>query len=60
VDHTVGLIGLDKVTITISVIKSTLKKWDRHMEGMGFNRNTCRVLMGKLEGKRQLRKHRSG
>jgi hypothetical protein len=35
-------------------------KWDGHVEGMGVKRNAYRVLLGKLERKEQLGRHRSG
>jgi hypothetical protein len=43
VDHRVCLNGLDKGTISVSVIKLKLKKWDRHVEGMGVKKNAYRV-----------------
>jgi hypothetical protein len=38
----------------IREIKSRRMNWSRHMASMGERRGTYRVLVGKLEGKRQL------
>jgi hypothetical protein len=41
-----------------SIIKSRRMSWARHVARMGEKRNAYRLLVGKLEGKRSLRKPR--
>jgi hypothetical protein len=38
----------------IRMIKSTRMRWAEHIARMGEKRNACRILVGKLEGKRPL------
>jgi hypothetical protein len=38
----------------IRMIKSKRMRWTGHVIQMGAKRNACRILMGKLEGKRPL------
>jgi len=40
------------------MIKSERKKWADHVTRMRGKRNACRIFVGKLEGKRALRKPR--
>jgi len=43
----------------VRVIKSRRMGWARHVARMGEERGVCRVLLGKLEGKRPLGRPRS-
>jgi hypothetical protein len=38
----------------IRIIKSRRMRWAGHVTRMGEKRNVCRLLVGKLEGKRPL------
>jgi hypothetical protein len=38
----------------IKMIKSRRMRWAGHVARMGENRNACRIVMGKPEGKRPL------
>jgi hypothetical protein len=40
----------------ISMIKSRRMRWRGHVARTGEKMNTCKILVGKLEGKRPLRK----
>jgi hypothetical protein len=40
------------------IIKSRRMRWVGHVVGMGKKRNTCRLLVGKPEGKRPLGRRR--
>jgi hypothetical protein len=40
------------------MIKSRRVRWAGHVARMGEKRNACKVLVGKLEGKRPLGRHR--
>jgi hypothetical protein len=42
----------------VRVIKSRRMRWAGHVAGLGERRGVYRVLMGKLEGKRPLRRFR--
>jgi hypothetical protein len=42
----------------IRMIKSRRMRWVGHVAQMGEKRNSCRILVGKPEGKRPLRKPR--
>jgi hypothetical protein len=42
----------------ISVIKSRRMRWAGHVALMGETRNAYKILIGKPEGKRPLRRHR--
>jgi hypothetical protein len=42
----------------IRIIKSRMMKWEGHVSQMGEKRNAYRLLVGKLEGKRLLRRTR--
>jgi hypothetical protein len=42
------------------MIKSRRMRWARHVARIGDKRNTYRILMGKPEGKRVLRRPRRG
>jgi hypothetical protein len=43
----------------IRIIKSRRMRWPGHMARMGEKRNTCRILVGKPEGRRPLGRPRS-
>jgi hypothetical protein len=43
----------------IRIIKSRRMRWAEHVTGMGEKRNVYRLLVGKPQGKRPLRKSRS-
>ena len=43
--------------IIVWVIKSRRMRWVGHVAGLGERRDTCRVLVGKSEGKRGLGRH---
>jgi hypothetical protein len=36
------------------MMKSRRKRWARHVVRMGERKSACRILMGKLEGRRPL------
>jgi hypothetical protein len=42
----------------IRIIKSRKMTWAGHVARMGEKRNACRILLGKPEGKRPLRRPR--
>jgi hypothetical protein len=42
------------------MIKSRRMRWARHVARMGDKRNVYRILVGKPEGKRELRTRRKG
>jgi hypothetical protein len=42
----------------IRLISSRRIKWAGHLQHMGKKRNVCRILVGKPEGKRPLRRSR--
>jgi hypothetical protein len=43
---------------TIRIIKSRRMRWAGHVAQLGEKRNACRILVGKPEGKRPLRRPR--
>jgi hypothetical protein len=45
---------------TVRVIKSKRMRWVGHVAWIGKGRGVCRVLIGKLKGKRPLRRPRHG
>jgi hypothetical protein len=50
--HNEELHGLYSSPIIVRVIKSRRMRWAEHVAHMGERRGVCRMLVGKLEGKR--------
>jgi hypothetical protein len=52
--HNEELHDLYSLPHIIKIIKLRRMRWAGHVAGMGEKRNTCRLLVGKPEGKRPL------
>jgi hypothetical protein len=48
------MVYFDSSPSIIRMIKSRRMRWARHIARMGEKRNACRILVGKLDGKRPL------
>jgi hypothetical protein len=58
--HNEELHNLYSSPIIIRMIKSRRMRWAGHIARMGEKRNAYRILVGKSEGKRPLRRPRRG
>jgi hypothetical protein len=56
--HDEELHNLYSSASTIRMVKSRRMRWAGHVALMGERRNACRILVGKLEGRRSLRRPR--